>query len=80
MTFHNGADYAFSSTPPVKASSALLFVDIYCWQEIVLLMYTVQLRTQNLLLQKAPSNLFLHSSKKCSYVNPQLFRNFIISG
>lgn len=80
MTFHNGADYAFSSTLPVKASSALLFVDICCWQEIVLLMYAEQLRTQNLLLQKAPSNLFLQSPKKCNYVNSQLFRNFIISG
>lgn len=45
-----------------------------------LLMYAEQVRTQNLLLQKAPSNLFLHSPKKCNYVNSQLFRNFIISG
>lgn len=58
MTFHSGADCAFSSsTAPVKTSSALLFVDICCCQDVVLLIYTQQLRTWILLLQKALSNL-----------------------
>lgn len=47
---------------PAKRNSALLFVDIRCWQEAVLLMYAEQLRTWVLLLQKPLSNRLSPSS------------------